>query len=532
MVDRQIPAHVRHLDPLQWPALVTVPATPRIAAAARREESKFADLCDLAAIALVTAPPVVSDPVSPVGSATAVSVAQYLRLAGQNTVAAEVSNPGESLEHSVDWSTGDGIAERHAGSRRGQSWFHRLRRSPKPRPATPTNSVKALLSGKQPTNERGEPVELFPLTVHVAYEELFYRLADAGWVGLGEAYAAGEFYVDNVAEFLARLIALQYAPGKGSKVAKAPAGSWDGAELPVAVAAACSGGGGMVAPIYSSGVPTTVRAPLPTARRRAGQARFIDRTTITAPVAVEADDVRFASRRGAQALARLAGVHPGSDVLDWPAIAPTMAQVLLDLGATVDAITADPLMADWLERAVGTAHLSGRFQVITADEPYPSNQGRYDHLISVGRLERLSTGEQRTMAQTMAKLLSPSGTAAIQAQVVTDTFSSTAQQAQRLLHYYLYPNSSPLTVGGLVDTIESVTDLRTRAITHIGSHLETTAAIYRSNLLAQADMLAAHGIDEVTRRMMDYVLALQQALAALEMLDVVQLQLTHQRQPR
>ena len=154
------------------------------------------------------------------------------------------------------------------------------------------------------------------LTVEV--DTLFQRIAAGGWLGLAEGYMAGEWSTpdsDRLVKVLTRLLGSGYAPrtpGVGEGVD-------GGGELPHDLVRLYAGDGvSHQGGIYSTGVPTTIRDSVPSFAGGA-KTHFVDVTTLSAPTAVDREDLASAQQRSADWLVDAARVGAGSHLLVYPA---------------------------------------------------------------------------------------------------------------------------------------------------------------------------------------------------------------------
>ena len=365
------------------------------------------------------------------------------------------------------------------------------------------------------------------LTVEV--DTLFQRIAAGGWLGLAEGYMAGEWSTpdsDRLVKVLTRLLGSGYAPrtpGVGEGVD-------GGGELPHDLVRLYAGDGvSHQGGIYSTGVPTTIRDSVPSFAGGA-KTHFVDVTTLSAPTAVDREDLASAQQRSADWLVDAARVGAGSHLLVYPASGVQAAVRAAARRSVVDVLTADPeaqsAVADFLVLEGAADNVDVQF--IDATVPGPKQwRGRYDAVISVEKYEHLGPAQRRQFLASLDRLLAPSGRAVVQSTVTTPTCTSAARDALAVLQAYVWPALNYPSAADINKACDKGSSLRVIAQAHAGTHYLESLRQQRSFFSGRLREAAAAGFDPVYRKLWTYQFSLREALFALGMLDSVHFTLVH-----
>ncbi len=368
------------------------------------------------------------------------------------------------------------------------------------------------------------------LVIH--HDGLFTRLAASGWTGLAESYLAGEWTApspEGLQRVLRALLKVGFHP-KTPAVADVPA---TGGELPHELVRLYAGDGISPHPgIYSTGVPTTVRNSVATKSSGRGtpKSHFVDVTTLSAPHAVDRDDLGSAQERAAQWLVDAARVGTGSHVLVYPASGARAAVQAADRRAIVDVLTADPAMATATKEYLVLAGAADSVHVELVPEAIPGAKtwrGRYDGIVSVELVETLTRKDKRRYFAALDRLLHPNGRAVVQSVLATEKLSAPGRDSLAALKAYVWPNLDLLTMEQLRECCEQATGLRIISEVYSGSHYAEGLAQQRSFFAGRTREAAAAGFDAVFRRLWLYQFALRGALFDLGMLEAVHVTAVH-----
>lgn len=372
-----------------------------------------------------------------------------------------------------------------------------------------------------------------PLTWTIHDAALIDRLVASGFLGLGEAYMAGQWDADPLADVLAVLLDHTLESTAAAWVgrrarsreqgAPAPAG-----ELPSTLVELTAGPGGSVsAPLFATGATTTVVEPRPWRDRP----HMVDVGRIEKPHLVDFADMESAQIRRIEVMLDACQVGPGSRVLEFPAASAQMAVRAARRGATVDVLTVDAQVARQIAATVGQQRLAGAVHVEVISGAHPTAKswgGAYDAVVSVDRLATVGPRGLRPFMQAVDRLLVPGGMACVQSMVDAGV-SDASRDALRVVSGYLWPEFGLSTVEGINRQVMRSTQLVQVGQLHVGQHFQAALPLWRREFAKNRDQAAAAGFDRIYRRLWTYVLALYEALCIRGELDVVQL--TYRRQP-
>ncbi|GAA1419959.1 cyclopropane fatty acyl phospholipid synthase [Corynebacterium durum] len=373
--------------------------------------------------------------------------------------------------------------------------------------------------------------------IRVHHDELFYRLAESGWLGLAESYMAGEWDAENLPRVLAQLIKSGFSPrrrwwGTPTHIARA---DYSGEELSAQLVQLFSTDGySTFGGIFASGVPTTVRTAVTShvsgaGRRHEPSSHFVDITHIDKPVAVERQDLRPAQDRAVKALLDAARVTEGTDLLEFPLSGGTLALAAARRGASVDTLSADAEHCEVVRGRLEDEDAAFAVTVQHITTPIPTRQewrGRYDAIVSIETLEKVGKNYRKAYALTLDRLLTTGGYAALQNVVATEKFAELDPHIMDVTRAYIWPALDFPTMEDIHRLFDRETSLRVVAENHTQNHYKATLHLQRELFESHMREAAAAGIDQVYRRLWQYHLALMEALCDVGALDCVQLTLT------
>lgn len=365
----------------------------------------------------------------------------------------------------------------------------------------------------------------------VNHAVMFTRVAAGGWIGLAEAYLAGEWETadsDALVDVLEGLISVGYRP-------KTPRISAVGevAELPVDLVAHFSGDG--TSPFqghFATGVPTTQRQLVKSYVRGAGRQHtpakhFVSVTEFAAPLETGRDDLSDAQARSVAMLLDAAGVGPGTHVQIRPAAGAALAVACSERGATVDCAAGTEEARAQLHEQLVFAGAAESVRVASPRET--AGSGAYDAIISVEHLETLAHRAQGKFLRSMDASLAPGGKVCVQTVVRSESFPPAAHQALQSLRAYIWPSLSFVTPNALAKLTDQHTDLRIESETRAPDHLAASLRLQRRTFESHARDAAADGFDAVYRRLWIWQLALREALARQGLLGLTQVTLVRRR---
>lgn len=366
----------------------------------------------------------------------------------------------------------------------------------------------------------------------IEHDELFTRLATAGWTGLAESFMAGEWRAQDLSGVLAALIKADFSPRTPS-VSRQDTGL---GELPSELVRLFAGDGlSAFGTVFSSSVPTTVRESMPSyvpgaGKRNEPASHFVDVSHYDVPVFVEREDLGDGQRRAVSTLLDAARVGPGSHLLELPSSGGAVAIAAASRRANVDSLTGDVAYASAVKENLVFAGVDEAAATIVRESVYSGLKDwrqRYDAVVSMEKLETLAEKQRIELLRSIDRMLVLGGRSAIQVTVATDALSASAKKSLKIINEYIWPGLEFPTVEDLHRLVDRHTGLRIIAQAHVGSHVERGLAMQESLFNARLREAAAEGFDAVYRRLFSYQFALKRALYSLGMLDTVQITLTH-----
>ncbi|MEJ4100120.1 class I SAM-dependent methyltransferase [Corynebacterium mastitidis] len=363
----------------------------------------------------------------------------------------------------------------------------------------------------------------------VEHDELFYRLAASGWLGLAESYMAGEWHAPDLHAVLLALLRADHKPPRGA----VEPGRYDGGALPADLVEFSSADGmSLMGGLFESGVPTTVRESVPSFVRGAGHGsepatHFVDVTRVAPPVAVERADLAAGQRGVVRALLDAAEVRRGTDAVEYPAAGAAVVLEASRRGANLGAVTADEACAGAIEERLTLAGAQGR--VLAVPEVAGGVQPPAEAVVSAEYLELLSPRQRGEYLGSLDRSLLPGGYCGMQALVSTEMFGAAARRSLDPLRAYIWPGLDYPSMEQVYRLTDRSSRLRVVGQRHFGEHYSLALKLQSECFEAHSREAAAAGFDQVFRRLWRYQFALRRALLDLGMIDAVQLSLTHRR---
>ncbi|MBC3185586.1 class I SAM-dependent methyltransferase [Corynebacterium sp. zg-331] len=364
----------------------------------------------------------------------------------------------------------------------------------------------------------------------VEHDELFYRIASSGWLGLAESYMAGEWNAADLHGVLLALLGIGYKPARG----EVPPRAYDGGALPSElVELSSSDGMSLMGGLFESGVPTTVRRSVPSFVSGAGHGgepatHFVDITRLAPPVAVERADLGASQAGVVRALLDAAEVRRGSDVLEYPATGGAIALAAAGRGARPSAVTADAACAAAMEERLTLAGVTGMRPVAMTHPVAPGGvRPGAQAVVSVEYLELLDPGQRADFMASLDHSVRPGGYCAMQTLVATADFSAAAHRSLDVLRAYIWPGLQYPTAQEVHRLSDRASGLRVVGERHFAEHYALALKLQSECFEGHSREAAAAGFDQVFRRLWRYQFALRRALLDLGMIEAVQFTLTH-----
>ncbi|WP_111602132.1 cyclopropane-fatty-acyl-phospholipid synthase family protein [Streptomyces sp. Amel2xB2] len=236
------------------------------------------------------------------------------------------------------------------------------------------------------------------------------------------------------------------------------------------------------------------------------------------------EDLAAAQRRKTDRLLDLAGVGPGSRVLEigtgWGELALRAAA----RGAHVVTATLSEEQLTLARERVRAAGLEERVTLLLRD--YRRLTGSYDAVVSVEMIEAVGAEYWPDYFRRIDGLLAPGGRAALQAITMPHERMLATRNTHTWIQKYIFP-------GGLLPSLEAVertaretTGLRVSGRELFGPHYAETLRLWRERFTERAEQARLLGFDGTFRRMWTFYLAYSEAGFRAGYLDVGRLLLT------
>lgn len=372
----------------------------------------------------------------------------------------------------------------------------------------------------------------------VLHEQLFARIANAGWLGLAEGFMAEEWDSEQLVDILLKLLKVGYRPRFGRATI---GGEYTGAEIPDSLVRLFSGDGMSAhGTVFSSGVPTTVRTQVKSFVSGAGRGsepatHFVDVTDLSAPTLVERADLADAQLRTISMLLDSANVGMGTHMLDFPSSGAALPIAAAQRQATVDVLTADASRAKTIRDVLDMAEIDSSVHVELMDSILPNERtwpSNYDAITSVEKLETLGEKTQRAYVRGLDRMLAKGGYIAMQTVIRSENYSPAADRSLDVVRAYITPALHYLSAEELHRLFDVHTQLRIIEVTHVGQHYIHGLKMQRETFEGKLREAAASGFDKVYRNLWIFQLALKEALFRFGALDAVQLLIATRPQRR
>ncbi|WP_199433101.1 SAM-dependent methyltransferase [Qaidamihabitans albus] len=321
----------------------------------------------------------------------------------------------------------------------------------------------------------------------------FHRLGADGKIGFGEAYMAGDWTSDALAEVLT------------------PFAERTAVLIPPALQ--------RFRGFVDRGHPQAERNTVDGARANIHRhydlsnelfGLFLDETmTYSSALFGPGDDLAAAQVRKIDNVLDYAGVRAGSRVLEigtgWGELAVRAAR----RGAEVTSLTLSEEQRTLATKRIAEAGLAERIDVRLLD--YRQAEGTYDAVVSVEMIEAVGADYWPEFFGTVGRLLRSGGRFGLQAITMRHDRMLAAASSYTWVHKYIFP-------GGLIPSVESVrhgiahnTTLRQHAQLEFGQDYARTLEQWRERFRHRRAEVAELGFDDVFRRMWDFYLAYSEA---------------------
>ena len=373
--------------------------------------------------------------------------------------------------------------------------------------AAPQPGFRANRQARHAESEFSRVAEAAELTIGpgkdltILYDTVFYRIAQRGWLGLAEGYAAGEWESDHLTKVLAGLLGANYRPQHRLAVRAQAMG--EPAGIPRRLCELTSPTSSLMIGRFAAGVATTVGK----------------RTAITAPGEVTRADVADSQERAADELLDQANVRSSDRVLELSLGAPMLAAQAASRGAKVTVVSPDSAAVGWM-RSMELRDIAVE-RIANPMPPIDQVARRLSAIVAADYMVMLSPNQRAQLMRYADEELAPTGRMALQE--FTRTSSPLVDHALQATRLYLQPSFDP--VSGEEEMARLAGGTTRLALAHttlFAGHIEPTLTVM-ADQFAGAEMLAgADGFDSVYRRLWAWHLAVLSALARQRLIGVAQ----------
>ncbi|MFI5698214.1 DUF1365 family protein [Kribbella sp. NPDC051586] len=231
-----------------------------------------------------------------------------------------------------------------------------------------------------------------------------------------------------------------------------------------------------------------------------------------------------AQTRKVERILDLAGVRPGSRVLEIGIGWGTLAIAAARRGAHVTGITLSREQLTLARERVADAGLSDLVDLRLQD--YRALTGSYDAIVSVEMVEAVGAEFWPEYFGTLDRLLAPGGSVALQAILMDHERMLATRDSYSWIQKYIFPGGLIPSRTAIDETLARHTTLAVQADHRFGPDYAETLRRWRRQFAANWPAVRAQGFDENFRRTWEYYLAYSEAGFESGYLDVGQLLLS------
>ena len=170
-------------------------------------------------------------------------------------------------------------------------------------------------------------------------------------------------------------------------------------------------------------------------------------------------------------------------------------------GCRVTTTTISKAQHELATERIAAAGLSDRVTLLLSD--YRDLRGEFDKLVSIEMIEAVGHHYFKQYFDTCARLLKPSGKAAIQAITIQDRYYEQARREVDFIKRYIFPGSCLPAVSVMTEAARD-TDLRLVHLEDITPHYAETLLRWRKNFLENWNSIKALGFSEDFRRLWEF----------------------------
>ncbi len=345
-------------------------------------------------------------------------------------------------------------------------------------------------------------------------DSFYRRLGAAGLVGFGEAYQAGDWDADNLAELLgvfARDVTTIVPPRlqwlrrfHGARHPRTEENTVDGARRNIRRHYDLSN------ELFALFLDETMTY----------SSALFEETADGSPIATPGR-LADAQRRKINRLLDLVHVGRGTRLLEigtgWGELAIQAAR----RGANVHSVTISTEQRDLALRRVAEAGLSDQVRIDLLDyrEVTPP-EGGYDAIVSVEMIEAVGEKYWPTYFSTVDRLLAPGGRFGLQSITMQHERLLATRDTYTWMHKYIFPGGLIPSVRAIEETCLRHTQLRIQEQHAFGRHYAQTLRLWRQRFAERVAELSPLGFDDVFRRTWNLYLSYCEAGFAVGYLDV------------
>ena len=235
-------------------------------------------------------------------------------------------------------------------------------------------------------------------------------------------------------------------------------------------------------------------------------------------------DLAAAQRRKIDRLLDIAGVQPGSRVLEIGTGWGEMCIRAAARGALVRSVTLSVEQRRLARRRVTAAGLSHLVQIDLCDyrDVVADPEDPYDAVISVEMIEAVGYHSWPRYFAALERLVRPGGRVAIQAITMSHARMLATRHTHTWIQKYIFPGGLLPSTQAIAGITERRTGLRTVDMVSLRPHYAETLRLWRERFAQRRNELAQLGFDEVFGRMWELYLAYSEAGFRSGYLDVYQ----------
>jgi cyclopropane-fatty-acyl-phospholipid synthase len=344
-------------------------------------------------------------------------------------------------------------------------------------------------------------------------EAFFHRLGDTGTIGFGEAYMAGDWTTDDLADVLAAFAAnlRHLIPPMLHRLRNAVLSRQPGHH------------------------DNTIEGARENIHQHYDLSNelfklFLDETMTYSSAIFSGDPRRaaetlaVAQRRKIDRLLDAAGVAEGTRLLEIGTGWGELAMRAAARGAQVTTLTISTEQAGLANERIAAADLADRITVLLQD--YREVRGRFDAVVSVEMIEAVGANHWDEYFETIDRALVPGGRVGLQAILQDDKTVSATKDTYTWIRKYIFPGGQCASLEAIERTLTAHTALTITDRYSFNLHYAETLRRWRATFEERADEVTALGFDETFRRMWSLYLAYSEAGFRTGYLDVQQMTFT------